>query len=65
MTLQKFIIEDISYYYDAMTDFLHIIMGESLHLGYWPDPDADMTLPEAQEHFWLCGERSACQKVTG
>lgn len=51
MPRQTFTIEDISHYYDTMTDFMHVLMGESLHLGYWPDPDADMTLPEAQEHF--------------
>lgn len=44
-------IEDVSRFYDAMTDFLHVIMGESIHLGYWPDPQMNLTMPEAQEQF--------------
>jgi cyclopropane fatty-acyl-phospholipid synthase-like methyltransferase len=51
MTLQKFTVEDISRYYDTMTDFYHIMWGESLHLGYWPDPAVDLDIEAAQECF--------------
>lgn len=51
MTRWSCTIEDISRFYDAITDFMHVIMGESLHLGYWPDPQMDLTMPEAQDHF--------------
>jgi ubiquinone/menaquinone biosynthesis C-methylase UbiE len=43
--------DDVSRYYDTMTDFYHIMWGESLHLGYWPDPAADLDIEAAQECY--------------
>ncbi|MFP4441082.1 MAG: SAM-dependent methyltransferase [Chloroflexaceae bacterium] len=51
MDVRKPDIEDVSRHYDNMTDFYHIMWGESLHLGYWPDPAVDLDIEAAQECF--------------
>jgi cyclopropane fatty-acyl-phospholipid synthase-like methyltransferase len=42
-------IQDVEAYYDSMGQFYKIVWGESLHGGYWPEGEGDLTLPEAQE----------------
>jgi len=51
MEIRKPTIEDISRHYDLMTDFYHIVLGESIHVGYWPDPNDPLDLPLAQECY--------------
>jgi cyclopropane fatty-acyl-phospholipid synthase-like methyltransferase len=51
MSQRKPTIEDISRHYDVMTDFYHIVLGESIHVGYWPDPTEPLELPVAQECY--------------
>lgn len=51
MEPQKPMPEDISRYYDILTDFSRIMWGERLRLGYWPAGDVDASIEEAQEHF--------------
>ncbi|MFP4441084.1 MAG: SAM-dependent methyltransferase [Chloroflexaceae bacterium] len=51
MDERKPTIEDISRHYDLMTEFYHIVLGESIHVGYWPDPAEPLELPVAQECY--------------
>lgn len=43
--------EDVGRYYDQITAFYHIIWGESIHVGYWPDPAENISMEDAQDHY--------------
>ena len=44
-------VEEVGRYYDQITDFYHIVWGESIHVGYWPDPAVDLPMAEAQDQY--------------
>jgi O-methyltransferase StaMB len=43
--------EDIGHYYDQMSQFYSIYLGQNIHAGYWPTANDDAPLPEAQERM--------------
>jgi cyclopropane fatty-acyl-phospholipid synthase-like methyltransferase len=43
--------EDIGRYYDQMSQFYNIYLGQNIHAGYWPTADDDTPLVEAQERL--------------
>ncbi len=43
--------EDIGRYYDQMSQFYSIYLGQNIHAGYWPTANDDAPLPEAQERM--------------
>lgn len=43
--------EDIGRYYDQMSQFYNIYLGQNIHAGYWPTMDDDEPLLEAQERL--------------
>jgi cyclopropane fatty-acyl-phospholipid synthase-like methyltransferase len=48
---KKISAEEIGASYDQISKFFELIWGDSLHVGYWPDGNTSLTLPEAQERF--------------
>lgn len=44
--------EGVGRYYDVMAHFYQTLWGDSIHLGFWPDPtDETVSMPQAQQHF--------------
>ncbi len=51
MNIPQLTPEDIGRYYDQMSQFYSIYLGQNIHAGYWPTADDDTPLLEAQERL--------------
>jgi cyclopropane fatty-acyl-phospholipid synthase-like methyltransferase len=40
--------ESVGQFYDQFTPFFEIVWGESIHVGYWPEPTSSGSIAEAQ-----------------
>ncbi|ATB40790.1 type 11 methyltransferase [Cystobacter fuscus] len=52
MSEVQYTAEGVGRYYDVMAQFYQTVWGDSIHMGFWPDPtDATVSMSQAQKNF--------------